>query len=262
MAKIKFVATDMDGTLLNSKKEIHEEFYEVFREMREKDIIFAAASGRQYYSLLETFDNIKDDMMFIAENGTFVVYKGKEIVTNSLDRDLAMELINIGRKIDESYVVLCGKNSAYIESDDDRLVNEVSKYYKRYKIVDDITTINDEILKVTICDFRGSEENSNNYFVEYRDKAQVTVSGDIWLDITAKNINKGVAIKELQELLGINYEETVVFGDYLNDLEMMESGYYSYAMKNAHDDLKKVARFIAKSNDENGVVEAIKELIR
>ena len=262
MAKIKFVATDMDGTLLNSKKEIHEEFYEVFREMREKDIIFAAASGRQYYSLLETFDNIKDDMMFIAENGTFVVYKGKEIVTNSLDRDLAMELINIGRKIDESYVVLCGKNSAYIESDDDRLVNEVSKYYKRYKIVDDITTINDEILKVTICDFRGSEENSNNYFVEYRDKAQVTVSGDIWLDITAKNINKGVAIKEIQELLGINYEETVVFGDYLNDLEMMESGYYSYAMENAHDDLKKVARFIAKSNDENGVVEAIKELIR
>ena len=262
MAKIKFVATDMDGTLLNSKKEIHEEFYEVFREMREKDIIFAAASGRQYYSLLETFDNIKDDMMFIAENGTFVVYKGKEIVTNSLDRDLAMERINIGRKIDESYVVLCGKNSAYIESDDDRLVNEVSKYYKRYKIVDDITTINDEILKVTICDFRGSEENSNNYFVEYRDKAQVTVSGDIWLDITAKNINKGVAIKEIQELLGINYEETVVFGDYLNDLEMMESGYYSYAMKNAHDDLKKVARFIAKSNDENGVVEAIKELIR
>ena len=262
MAKIKFVATDMDGTLLNSKKEIHEEFYEVFREMREKDIIFAAASGRQYYSLLETFDNIKDDMMFIAENGTFVVYKGKEIVTNSLNRDLAMELINIGRKIDESYVVLCGKNSAYIESDDDRLVNEVSKYYKRYKIVDDITTINDDILKVTICDFRGSEENSNNYFVEYRDKAQVTVSGDIWLDITAKNINKGVAIKEIQELLGINYEETVVFGDYLNDLEMMESGYYSYAMKNAHDDLKKVARFIAKSNDENGVVEAIKELIR
>ena len=117
-------------------------------------------------------------------------------------------------------------------------------------------------MKVTICDFRGSEENSNNYFVEYRDKAQVTVSGDIWLDITSKNINKGVAIKEIQELLGINYEETVVFGDYLNDLEMMESGYYSYAMKNAHDDLKKVARFIAKSNDENGVVEAIKELIR
>ena len=61
MAKIKFVATDMDGTLLNSKKEIHEEFYEVFKEMKEKNIIFAAASGRQYYSLLETFDNKHPD---------------------------------------------------------------------------------------------------------------------------------------------------------------------------------------------------------
>ncbi|MBU5316172.1 Cof-type HAD-IIB family hydrolase [Clostridium bornimense] len=262
MAKIKFVATDMDGTLLNSKKEIHEEFYEVFKEMKEKNIIFAAASGRQYYSLLETFDNIKDDMMFIAENGTFVMYKGKEIVTNTLDRELAMELVSIARKVDEGYTVLCGKNSAYIESDDSRLVNEVSKYYKRYKIVDDITTVDDDILKVTICDFKGAEENSNNYFTEYRDKAQVTVSGEIWLDITAKNVNKGVAIKEIQDLLGIKYEETAVFGDYLNDLEMMSSGYYSYAMKNAHEDLKKVARFIAKSNDENGVVEAIKELIR
>ena len=71
MAKIKFVATDMDGTLLNSKKEIHEEFYEVFREMREKDIIFAAASGRQYYSLLETFDNKHPD------NDYFVKLKGE-----------------------------------------------------------------------------------------------------------------------------------------------------------------------------------------
>ena len=53
----------------------------------------------------------------------------------------------------------------------------------------------------------------------------------------------------------------MVFGDYLNDLEMMESAYHSYAMENAHDDLKKVARFRAKKNTENGVVEKIKEVI-
>ena len=52
----------------------------------------------------------------------------------------------------------------------------------------------------------------------------------------------------------------MVFGDYLNDLEMMVSAYHSYAMENAHDDLKKVARFRAKSNDENGVVQAIKSV--
>lgn len=257
---IKFIATDMDGTLLNSNNEIHEDFYPMFQSLKEKDIIFAAASGRQYYNLLERFKDIKDDMMFIAENGTFVVYKGKELIVNSLEKNIAKELIEIGRTIPNSYVILCGKNSAYIESHDERLVKQTSKYYERYKIVEDLTSIDDDILKVTICDFNGSENNSNNYFDEYRDKVQITVSGEIWLDIVAKGINKGVAINEIQNLLNIDYKETMVFGDYLNDLEMMSSAYHSYAMANAHDTLKKAARFIAKSNDENGVIQAIKSV--
>lgn len=257
---IKFIATDMDGTLLNSNNEIHADFYPMFQSLKEKDIIFAAASGRQYYNLLERFKDIKDDMMFIAENGTFVVYKGKELIVNSLEKNIAKELIEIGKTIPNSYVILCGKNSAYIESHDERLIKQTAKYYERYKIVEDLTSIDDDILKVTICDFNGSENNSNNYFDEYRDKVQITVSGEIWLDIVAKGINKGVAINEIQNLLNIDYKETMVFGDYLNDLEMMSSAYHSYAMANAHDTLKKAARFIAKSNDENGVIQAIKSV--
>ena len=257
---IKFIATDMDGTLLNSNNEIHADFYPMFQSLKEKDIIFAAASGRQYYNLLERFKDIKDDMMFIAENGTFVVYKGKELIVNSLEKNIAKELIEIGRTIPNSYVILCGKNSAYIESHDERLIKQTSKYYERYKIVENLTSIDDDILKVTICDFNGSENNSNNYFDEYRDKVQITVSGEIWLDMVAKGINKGVAINEIQNLLNIDYKETMVFGDYLNDLEMMSSAYHSYAMANAHDTLKKAARFIAKSNDENGVIQAIKSV--
>ena len=257
---IKFIATDMDGTLLNSNNEIHADFYPMFQSLKEKDIIFAAASGRQYYNLLERSKDIKDDMMFIAENGTFVVYKGKELIVNSLEKNIAKELIEIGRTIPNSYVILCGKNSAYIESHDERLIKQTAKYYERYKIVEDLTSIDDDILKVTICDFNGSENNSNNYFDEYRDKVQITVSGEIWLDIVAKGINKGVAINEIQNLLNIDYKETMVFGDYLNDLEMMSSAYHSYAMANAHDTLKKAARFIAKSNDENGVIQAIKSV--
>ena len=257
---IKFIATDMDGTLLNSNNEIHADFYPMFQSLKEKDIIFAAASGRQYYNLLERFKDLKDDMMFIAENGTFVVYKGKELIVNSLEKNIAKELIEIGRTIPNSYVIWCGKNSAYIESHDERLIKQTAKYYERYKIVEDLTSIDDDILKVTICDFNGSENNSNNYFDEYRDKVQITVSGEIWLDIVAKGINKGVAINEIQNLLNIDYKETMVFGDYLNDLEMMSSAYHSYAMANAHDTLKKAARFIAKSNDENGVIQAIKSV--
>ena len=96
---IKLIASDMDGTLLNDKHEIHEEFYRVFEELKKKNIIFVAASGRQYHTLVKQFDSIKDDMMFIAENGTYVVYKGEQILLNSLNKETVIKLIEIGRKI-------------------------------------------------------------------------------------------------------------------------------------------------------------------
>ena len=256
---IKLIVTDMDGTLLDSNNKINPEFYEVFEKLKEKNIIFAAASGRQYYNLVDRFDDIKDNMMFIAENGTFVMHKGKEVLLNSLDRKIALELIKIGQTIDNSYVILCGKKAAYIDNTDEKFMEQVNKYYAKVKIVDDLSKVHDDILKVTICDFNGSENNSYKYFIDYTDKIQVCVSGEIWLDMMAKGVNKGLAINKLQKLLNIKHEETMVFGDYLNDLEMMQSAYHSYAMENAHSDLKKVARFRAKSNNDNGVVIAIKE---
>lgn len=256
---IKLIATDMDGTLLDSNNKINPEFYEVFEKLKEKDIIFAAASGRQYYNLVDRFKDIKDNMMFIAENGTFVIHKGKEILLNSLDKKIALELIKIGQTIENAYVILCGKKAAYIDNTDERFMEQVNKYYAKVKIVDDLSKVDDDILKVTICDFNGSEGNSYKFYTQYKDKIQIAVAGEIWLDMMAKGVNKGLAINKLQELLDIKYEETMVFGDYLNDLEMMHSAYHSYAMENAHSDLKKVARFRAKSNDENGVVSAIKE---
>ena len=63
-----------------------------------------------------------------------------------------------------------------------------------------------------------------------------------------------------QKNLGISYDETMIFGDYLNDYSMMTSGKYSFAMKNAHPQLKEISNFITKKdNHENGVLETIKE---
>lgn len=254
---IKFIATDMDGTLLNTQDEVHGDFPKILEKLKEKDILFAIASGRQYHNLLSRFEEMKDHVLFIAENGTYVVYKGEEILINAIDRRLANELIQVGRTIKNADIVLCGKQSAYIEKADERLIKEVEKYYAKYKIVDNLNEVEDEILKVTICDFNGSEQNSLGYYKSYSDKVQVTVSGKIWLDMTAKGVNKGIAIRHIQELFNIGHEECMVFGDYLNDLEMMDAAYHSYAMENAHEELKKRARFLAKSNDENGVLEAI-----
>ncbi len=259
--KIKLIATDMDGTLLNSRGELPKDFYEIFRRLKKEGVLFAAASGRQYFTLVENFKEIADDMIFIAENGSYVARKDEILSVHPLDIVLAHELIKVGRLIKETYIVLATSNGAYIENKDERFVREVNKYYVKCEFVEDLLSVDAEILKVTLCDFNGAEKNSYKLYEDYRAKAQMSVAGDIWLDIMSKGINKGIAIEDIQTSLGVLPEETMVFGDYLNDYEMLDKAYYSCAMANAHPLLKAKARFIAKSNDENGVVDKIKEVV-
>ena len=72
-------------------------------------------------------------------------------------------------------------------------------------------------------------------------------------------VHKGSAMKALMELFSITREECMAFGDYLNDTELLESVTHSYAMENAHPQLKAIARYIAPTNDENGVIAVIRE---
>lgn len=259
---IKLIATDMDGTLLNSKGELSPHFERVFHKLKEKNIIFAAASGRQYFTLLKNFEAYKDDMLFIAENGTYVAYRGQELAVHPLNPEIAHELILKGRMLGpEVNIVLATSKGAFVESKDEHFVSEVRKYYIKCEEVEDLMQIEGDILKVTLCDFRGAEHHSFKAFKAFEHKAQVCLAGDIWIDIMANGVNKGTAIKDIQDKLHIDFNETMVFGDYLNDLEMIKSGYHSYAMANAHPLLKETARFVAKSNDEDGVIEKIKEII-
>ncbi|WAC12172.1 HAD family hydrolase [Dyadobacter pollutisoli] len=258
---IRLVATDMDGTLLNSKHEIHESFFPVFRKLKERGIIFVAASGRQYFNLTKTLDRVKDEVIFAAENGSYVVFQDQEIHIQAIDQEIVKELILKSRNIPNTYPIICGKKKAYVESDEPEFINHLKLYFERYEIVKDLTEIeNDQFLKFTLCDLAGSEVNSYPHYKHYEESLQVKVSGPIWLDISHKNANKGKAMEVLQKKFNVSFEQTMVFGDYLNDLEMLSKAHYSYAMANAHPDIKKIARFIAKSNDENGVVEVLSEL--
>lgn len=89
----------------------------------------------------------------------------------------------------------------------------------------------------------------------------IAKSGKHTIDINSGKFNKGIALNKIKEKLNIEHKETMVFGDYLNDYEMMDSAYYSYAMENAHPKLKEKARFIAPKNTKNGVIEVIKKEI-
>lgn len=260
---IRLIATDMDGTLLDDDKNIHPTYWEVHKQLTSQGVLFMAASGRQYFNLLEQFDRIKDDIIFLAENGTYVKYKGEEILVNQLPLEDARHFIEKGRGVPDTDLILCGKNSAYVESRYEPFLKDASNYYRRLEIVDDLTQIEDTVLKVTLWDYKNAEFNAYPHFKSYEKDFKVAVAGDVWLDITHKTASKGTAIEKIQEWFGISANDTLIFGDYLNDLDMMGVGYHSYAMKNAHPKILEISGFVTRfDNNNNGVVETIKELFR
>ena len=133
---IKLIVSDMDGTLLDGEGCLNDEFFSLFKELRERNIKFAAASGRQYYQLYNLFEPISDELLYIAENGTLVVYKGEELYANSIDKSIVFSFVEDALKIEDIYIVLCGKKSAYINTKDEFFLKETMKYYHNYQIVE------------------------------------------------------------------------------------------------------------------------------
>ena len=123
-------------------------------------------------------------------------------------------------------------------------------------------TIDDDIFKITLCDLSGASNNSNKVLNPlFGDEFMVVVAGEIWLDIMNKNVNKGAALEKIQNDENISYEETMVFGDFYNDIEMLGKAKFSFVMENANEDMKQYGNYIAKSNRDYGVIKAIEEYV-
>lgn len=259
---IKLIVCDMDGTLLDDSGKLDESFFDVLNKLLELGIIFAVASGRQYQQLYSNFENYANHVAYIAENGSFVIMDGNELYTSIIDKEDVRDIIEDINKLSHINAVLCGKNAAYFNTRDKSFLEETKKYYYNYKIVEDLNKANDDIFKISIYDLEGPENNSYKFlYPKWKDRLRLTISTPEWLDIYNYSANKGKAVKLLQQKFKIDEKETMVFGDYYNDVDMFDYAYYSYAMENAPDDVKKKARFIAKSNLDNGVIEILKNLI-
>lgn len=258
---IKLIVTDLDGTLLADDKSLSPEFWDMEKQLRERGIIFALASGRPYYNMVSVFEKIKDHVYFISDNGAFAVFQSQAFLVDPLSDNYLKEFIEISRNIPQSYPILCAKEQAYMEDDNEKMLEQALKYYQHYKIVDDLTKISAPILKMSMCDLKNAEENTYPQYTKYKENYNVVVSGKVWVDITSKTANKGNAIKKLQERIGVGFEETLVFGDYLNDVEMMYTAKYSYAMKNAQQEVIEAAKYVTTyDNNNSGVLNIIRDL--
>ena len=263
MKDIKLIVTDMDGTFLNSKHEVGKDFPGIYQELKKRNILFVPASGRQMPGITHYFKDIEEDMGFIAENGGYVVYKNNELFVDKMDYVLVKEIIIAVRNIPGARAVLSARKKAYFESNDNDFKNYFTKYYTENQKVDDLTKeIDDNAFKIAVYHPDSSEAHLYPLLKKFDEaNLEVVISGKYWLDIMNKGINKGNAVEKLQNALGISQDETMVFGDYMNDIKMLENSRYSYAMKNAHPLVKKIACFEADSNDEFGVLKTIRKFL-
>lgn len=261
LSKIKMVVTDMDGTLLNSDHQVSTKFFQLFQELKKRDIKFVAASGRQYNSIVDKLESIKDDIIVVAENGAFVKKQDIELLATPLDQGTIKETIKLLKKVEGVHPVLCGKNNAYINGNSDAFLNKLKEYYSQFSVLNDIAAFDGEVLKIAIYHFESSEKYIYPLVKHLESQLKVKVSGENWLDISHMNAHKGHALRHIQEKYGISQQETMVFGDYNNDLEMLALGDFSFAMENAHPNVKKVANYQTESNDNFGVEKILQAML-
>lgn len=263
---IKLILSDMDGTLVNHQGTIPADFPEVFAQMKEQNIMFSAASGRQYYNLLDLFNDYKDDMLFLAENGSFVMYKGQEIYSDPIAPQDVSRIIRHGYKLcvnGHIHFMANGKKAAYVSSDDPLFLDNVMLYCSKVEHVKNLDAIDDDIVKIAFFDSNATAAETFGQVEAFASDMQVLLSSAYWIDVMKRGANKGNALKHIMQLFKLQPTEVAAFGDYMNDYEMMQTVYYGFAMKNAYPALKKAARFeTEKTNDEAGVTDTIKKILK
>ncbi len=260
---IKLIASDIDGTLVpDGCYNIDEEIFEVILELKKRGIYFVAASGRQYPSIEKLFAPIKDDIFFITENGGYITCRDRELFSNPMDKNLVAELIKDVRKLDGCDILAGGKIVEYVESKNEKYIDWLVNGYRSEIIrVDDILDVSEDIVKVSVYREQEIEKYTVTLKEKWQDRLKVTLAGDCWLDFMRVDVNKGYALKLIQDSLKIKPEETMVFGDQLNDIEMLQSAKYSYAVANAREEAKAVANYLCDSNINNGVLKTLKQLL-
>lgn len=253
---IKLVAIDMDGTLLDSKKRLPPRLPAAVHALRAKGITLAIASGRQYYNLLANFPDYQNELLYICENGA-MVYQGDTLLyMDEIPASLITSAVERVRSVG-GYAILCGAQSAYLESDDSVLLENANMYYTRMTRVNDVLAVREPICKIAMFQHKRAEHELYPALAPCADMFQVVLSGESWVDLMRPGVDKGNGMRRVQKALSLTAEECMAFGDYPNDCEMMDEVYHSYAMANSHPDLRARCRFTAPSNDEDGVLRTL-----
>lgn len=262
MNKIRMIAVDMDGTFLNRKMEYDRlRFWKLFEIMKKRDIKFVVASGNQYYQLISFFEHRDHEMMFVAENGSYISDGGKPLKVTEFSEFAKQDILAFVRDKTDLINVFCAKERAYMLTNPERKAF-VGQWYHRLEEVDTFDSVSDPMIKFNInCKDEDTMQYVDLIKQSLPDEIAVVTSGHGSIDLIVRGCHKAFGLKLLADKYGITADEIIVFGDGGNDIEMLKMAKYSYAMENAPQNVKDSAKFIAPSNEDQGVLTILEHFL-
>ncbi len=257
---VKLFITDMDQTLLDDDSQLPKRTQEIIDRLEKEKKMFIVASGRTLTNLEYKFKDIDHNLSFISDNGAIVKHKGEILHTEVIDENQAESVINTMRAMKDANIVVIKADMAYIENDREDHMDVLREYYNKLTVVDDLMNYRDGVIKITSLSLNDSHENYLNHVENKLDDGLHGVeSGDVWIDVTKKGVNKGKSLQILMDKYDIKPEEVVSFGDYFNDLEMIQIAKYGYVVENGAEGLKEHAYEVIGKNTDDAVIHKILE---
>lgn len=260
------VVSDLDGTLMDSSKNISKKNIDTLRYFVNNGGLFTVATGRTELNIRPFIRDLPINCPAILYNGAAIYdFKKEKFIKHAcLDNSiLAHAIRDVLYEYNEICVQVFTVGKMYIVSGTRYIDPYVIHEKQPYELADVLDIINEKWLKVIL---NGKNDKLKGILKKIesiipKNKFNCMFSTDEYLEILPFGVSKGSALRELIKLIGVNENKVVAIGDYCNDIEMIKVAYLGVATANAHNDLKKAAKCITVSNDNSAVATLINEVI-
>ncbi|MDD3279041.1 MAG: HAD family hydrolase [Lachnospiraceae bacterium] len=262
---IKLIATDIDGTLVpEGTTSLHLRIIELVGELKKKGILFTAASGRQYDGIYRLFSEVIDDIFVISNNGAYVAQAGKELFEAVMNPQHVRKLVPYIRSLEGcSFTASTGTEGSFVEegASEEFVDLLVNGYGNKVTLVPDVLEVSAPLIKVAVHRRAGIGPLTDQMSRRWNPYFRMLEAGTCWADFVDYAADKGKALAGIQNRLGIKREETMAFGDNLNDLGLLRQAGESYAIGGAREEVKAEAKYVADTLEHHGVIQVLERLL-
>lgn len=261
-SKIKLIASDMDGTLLDENGQVPPETFDLILALREHGVRFVASSGRRYDRLCDFFSPVKDRMDFVASNGAQVFADGVQIDREVYSHLAIRRLAKTVAMFPNMHLALFDRTKSYLLDDEDKFVREVDKDLPNVERIYELPSPQVSIIKASIfCDDGNVMDNAYVLQRELGGLFTFAPSGSSYIDAMQPGISKASGIAQVMEYHGIDASEVMAFGDAMNDYEIIRFVGTGCAMANGRPALRAVADRVIGSNIEHAVQSEMRRVL-